>query len=84
MAQIGAKKAEAMTITVTDKENVIKKNFGKRWAIPLDFDFLTRDIYLKCFLQRADKHNIGRVFNNKIWAMIKYAFEYWQHSSWQW
>ena len=34
-----------MTITVTTKENAIKNTFGKRIAIPLDFDFFKHPIY---------------------------------------
>lgn len=34
-----------MTITVTTKENAIKKTFEKRFAIPLDFDFFKHSAY---------------------------------------
>ena len=38
-ARVGAKKADGTSITVTTRENATKKTFGKRFAIPLDFDF---------------------------------------------
>ena len=36
---VGAKKADGTAITVTIQENVIKKNFGVTFAVPLDLDF---------------------------------------------
>ena len=44
-ARAGAKKADGTSITVETKENSIKKNFGKRFAIPLDFDFFEHPVY---------------------------------------
>ena len=41
----GAKKADGTALTVTTKENAIKKTFGKRFAIPLDFDFFKHPVY---------------------------------------
>ena len=38
------KKADGTAIAVT-KENAIKKTFGKRFAIPLDFDFFKHPVY---------------------------------------
>ena len=37
---MGAKKADGMALIVTTQENAVKKTFDKRFAIPLDFDFL--------------------------------------------
>lgn len=33
------KKTHKRVVTTTTKENVIKKTFGKRFEMPLDFDF---------------------------------------------
>ena len=38
-ARLGAKKADGTTLTLTTQENAIKKTFGNRFAILLDFDF---------------------------------------------
>ena len=43
-ARAGAKKADGTALTVTTKENAIKKIFGKRFAIPLDFDFFKHPV----------------------------------------
>ena len=40
-ARAGAKKADGAALTLTTKENAIKKIFGKRFVIPLDIDFLS-------------------------------------------
>ena len=40
-----AEKADGTAPTVTNQEKVIKKAFGKRLAIPLDFDFLKHPVY---------------------------------------
>ena len=40
-ARVGTKKADGAALTVTTQENAIKKTFDKRFAIPLDFDFLS-------------------------------------------
>ena len=37
---MGAKKADVTALIVTIQENAIKKMFDKRFAMPLDFDFL--------------------------------------------
>ena len=39
------KRADSTAITVTTKENAIKKTFGKRFAKPLDFDFFKHAVY---------------------------------------
>ena len=39
------KKADGTTITVTTQENVIKKAFGKRFAVPLHFGFFKHPVY---------------------------------------
>ena len=44
-ALAGAKKAGGTALIVTTKENAIKKNFDKRFAIPLDFDFFKHPVY---------------------------------------
>ena len=44
-ARIGAKKADGTAITITTEGNAIKKTFGKRLALPLDFDFFKHPIY---------------------------------------
>ena len=44
-ACVGAKKADGTAITVTEKENAIKKTFGKRFAVPLNFDFFKHPVY---------------------------------------
>ena len=41
----GAKKADGTALTVTTKENSIKKNFGKRFAMPLGLDFFKDPVY---------------------------------------
>ena len=40
----GAKKADGTTITVTTKDSTIKKAFGKRFVIPMDFNFFKHPI----------------------------------------
>ena len=42
---MGAKKSGGTALTVTTQENAIKKTFGKRFAIPLDFDFFKHPVY---------------------------------------
>ena len=44
-ARVGTKKADGTALTLTTKENVIKKTFDKRFAIPLDFDFFKHPVY---------------------------------------
>ena len=44
-ARVGAKKADGTALAVTTQENAIKKTFGKRFAIPLDFDFFKHPVY---------------------------------------
>ena len=44
-ARSGVKKADDTAITVTTKENTIKKTFGKRFVIPLDFKFFKHLVY---------------------------------------
>ena len=39
-ARVGTKKADGAALIVTTQENAIKTTFDKRFAIPLDFDFL--------------------------------------------
>ena len=43
--RVGAKKADGTAVTVTTQENAIKETFGKRFAIPLDFDFFKHPVY---------------------------------------
>ena len=43
--QASAKKADGIAIIVETTENAVKKNFGKRFEIPLDFEFLKHPIY---------------------------------------
>ena len=42
---MGAKKVDDTALTVTTQENVIKKTFNKRFAIPLDFNFFKHPEY---------------------------------------
>ena len=44
-ARVGAKKTDGTALTVTTQEIAIKKTFGKRFAIPLDFDFSKQPVY---------------------------------------
>ena len=44
-ARLGAKKADGTALTITTQENAIKKTFGKRFSIPLDFDFFKQPVY---------------------------------------
>ena len=44
-AREGAKKSDDTALTVTTQGNAIKKIFGKRFAIPLDFDFFKHPVY---------------------------------------
>ena len=44
-AREGAKKSDDTALTVTTQGNAIKKTFGKRFAIPLDFDFFKHPVY---------------------------------------
>ena len=42
---VGSKKADGIALTFSTQENVIKKTFDKRFAIPLNFDFFKHPIY---------------------------------------
>ena len=42
---MGAKKSDGTALTVKKQENVIKKRFDKRFAIPIDFDFFKHPVY---------------------------------------
>ena len=44
-ARSSVKKADDTAITATTKENTIKKTFGKRFVIPLDFKFFKHLVY---------------------------------------
>ena len=44
-ARVGVKKAVGTALTVTTKENVIKRTFDKRFVIPLYFDFFKHPVY---------------------------------------
>ena len=44
-ARVGAKKADGTALAVTTQENMIKKTFDKRFAIPLDFKFFKHPLY---------------------------------------
>ena len=43
-ARVGAKKADGTAVTMTTQENAIKKTFGKKFSIPLDFDFFNHPV----------------------------------------
>ena len=43
--RVSAKKTDGTALTVTTQEIAIKKTFGKRFAIPLDFDFSKQPVY---------------------------------------
>ena len=45
-ARLGEKKADGTPVTLTTQENAIKKDFDKRFAILLDFDFFKHPVYL--------------------------------------
>ena len=42
---MGAKKTDGTALPLSTQENVIKKTFDKRFAIPLDFDFFKLPVY---------------------------------------
>ena len=42
---MGAKKLDGTALTLTTKENVSKKTYDKRFAIPLDFDFFKHHVH---------------------------------------
>ena len=44
-ARLGGKKSDGTALTLTTRENAIKKTFDKRFAIPLDFDFFNHPVY---------------------------------------
>ena len=44
-ARVGATKADGTALTVTTEENAIKKTVGKRFLIPLNFDFFKHPTY---------------------------------------
>ena len=44
-ARLGSKKSDGTSLTLTTQENVIKKTYDKRLAIPLDFDFFKYPVY---------------------------------------
>ena len=43
--RVEAKEADGTAITITTQKNAVKKTFGKRFAIPLDFDFFKHPVY---------------------------------------
>ena len=43
--RVSAKKTDGTALTVTTQEIAIKKTFGKRFPIPLDFDFFKQPVY---------------------------------------
>ena len=43
--QVGAKKADSTTTTITAQKNIIKQTFGKSFTLPLDFDFFKHPLY---------------------------------------
>ena len=44
-ARVQAKKSDGMTITMTTTKNAIKKTFGKRFVVPLHFQFFKNPVY---------------------------------------
>ena len=44
-ARVGAKNSDGTALTLTTQENAIKKTLDKRFAIPLDFDFVKHLVY---------------------------------------
>ena len=42
---MGPKKSDGAALTLTTQENVIKKTYDKKFAIPLDFDFFKHPVY---------------------------------------
>lgn len=48
---VGAKKVAGTVITAATQENIIKKSFGKRFAIPPGFDFSS----IQYILMRLEK-----------------------------
>lgn len=42
----GIKSANGSAVIVTTQENAIRNTFGKRFAVPLDFDFFKYPLYL--------------------------------------
>ena len=44
-AWVQAKRTDCTAVTVTTKENAVKKTFGERFALPLDFDFFKYPLY---------------------------------------
>ena len=42
---MSAKKVDGTAVTVTTPKKATKKTFGKRYAIPLDFDFFKYSVY---------------------------------------
>ena len=43
-SRLGAKKSDGTALTLTTQENVTKKTYNKRFAIPLDFDIFKHPI----------------------------------------
>ena len=76
-AQVSAEKAEDGTaLTFTTQENAIKKMFGKRFAIPLDFDFFKHHVYpydlKKDLIVRLELNLPGKVILCTEGASAKY------------
>ena len=44
-ARLGAKKSDGTALALTTQENLIKKTYDTRFAIPLDFDFFKYPVY---------------------------------------
>ena len=51
-ARVQTKKANGTAITITTKENAIKKNFVKRFLMPLDFDFFLNILWIPMNLKK--------------------------------
>ena len=43
-ARVGAKKSDGTDLTLSTAENAVKKTLGKRFAIPLDFEYFKQPV----------------------------------------
>ena len=79
------KKADGTALTMTTQENAIKKTFGKRFAIPLDFDFFNHPVYPYGFKEdsivRLELNSSGKVIlctgdTTEVYKLSDISLEY--------
>ena len=85
-AHVSGKKVDGTALRMTTKENVIKKTFGKRFSVPLDFDFFKHPVYphgldkedllVRLELNSAEKVILCAEDTNATYKLSKMSLEY--------